>query len=515
MAISSALDPGLIARALGYQLKKGEFNPEQPYLYQKVVILGEGNHANQANFDETAFDFVNSKEVGDRFGYGSVVHDCARILKGIYGSRIGSIPTSVFPQLEADGATATVIKKSVTVATTVTENATHTLVINGRKGIDGVSYSYNVVKGETAAQVVAKIIATVQKALSCPMTAAISGDDIDFTSKVYGLSSAENNITFDVNKKPAGIVYAEVSKTDGAGVPAITNALTLLGGNVWNTLVINPYGTAVFDELELLNGVPDVENPTGRYLATQWMPFMSVWGSRLSDKDDIVAITDAEVRKTQLTHKLAPCPNSPGFTWEAAANSVAILAPTFNNSPHAAISGQQYPDMPIPVNENIGDFGTLEGRDFMNKRGASTVTIENGAYTIQNDMTTYHPDGDSQPLYRNSRDVNLHWTKQYSWRLVMAGIQDKTIIEDGQSVSVPGTITLQMISQKLKAHNEEMANLAIITDLAFSNNNENIQIGISSGNPRRLEISNKYKITSTADQVDTTMEAGFYYGQNT
>ena len=61
----------------------------------------------------------------------------------------------------------------------------------------------------------------------------------------------------------------------------------------------------------------------------------------------------------------------------------ATLAPVAQNSPHLDNSAKQYPDMPTPSDELIGDFSDYDARDFMVKKGSSTVNIVSGKYTVQ------------------------------------------------------------------------------------------------------------------------------------
>ena len=509
--ISTAVDATRVSRVVGYQVEPGDFEPVTPYLPQRIVILGEANTANQSSVVETEeFEFISAKEVGDKFGYGSMLHQIARILRPLSGSRLGGIPTAIIPQLAAGGSTATVIKKSLTVATTVTENATHKLIINGRDNIDGQSYSYSVVKGESDADVRAKIIDAVSNVIGAPVTAAENVNDIDFTTKWTGESSAELNISFDVGDKPAGIVYAEVSKVDGAGEPAIANALTVLGGEAWNTLVINPYGASKFDDLETFNGAPDVSTPSGRYTSTIFKPIMALFGTVLSDKDDVVAITNAAARRSQVTNVHCPAPASKGFTWEAATNMCVTYAPVAQNTPHLDNSNEYYPDMPVPANGAIGDFQDYDARDFMVKKGSSTVNLTNGRYTVQDFVTTYAPDGDPLPKFRFVRDLNLDWNIQFGWRIIMErDIQDKAILPDNNPSRVDNTITPKQVKQLLISYIGEQAANALIADVPFSE--DSIEVGINQTNPARIDIFFKYKRTSTAHIASTNAEVDFNF----
>lgn len=509
MAISTAISLDRVSRVIGYKLKKANFELNTPNLPQRIAILGEGNTASQSGFDATPFEFISAKEVGDRFGYGSPLHLMARILRPVSGNILGGITTVIYPQLEPGGATATVIKVGVAVATTVTANARHTIIISGRNGIDGQSFSYNVAIGDDAATVRQKIIDAVSGVLGSPVTATENVTDVDIETKWAGLSSADLQVRFDVGGVAAGIVYSEVSNTAGAGSPDIAASLALFGDD-WNTLVINPYGSVAFSDLETVNGVPDPDNPTGRYLPEVFKPFVAFFGSVLDDKDDVVLITDAAARKSQVTNVLAPAPNSEGFAFEAAANMCASVALTFVNSPHLGNGGKIYPDMPIPADNDIGDFSDYEARDYMVKRGASTVLLKNGAYTVQDMVTTYHPDGETPPKFREVRDLNVNWNVGFGWLIIMdRDVQDKAIVLDDEPVTVGDTIAPKQGKQLVYSYIDDLVSRALVVDAAFSK--ASTQVEINGTNPARLDFFFRTKISSVAKIVSTDNEFDFNF----
>jgi phage tail sheath gpL-like len=504
--ISTAIDATRVSRVVGYKLKKGNFTPVTPYLPQRIVVLGEANTANQVGLSTDPYEFITAKEVADQYGYGSPLHQVARILRPISGDPLGGIPTLVYPQVSDGGATAAVYQLGVTVATTVTANATHKLTINGRDSIDGVSYSFNVAVGDDAAAVRQSIIDAVSNVLSSPVTAAENVTNVDFTTKWTG-ETATLSIEVDVQGESAGIVYAEVGNTAGTGV--VTIPIDIFGEE-WNTLVINPYGESQFATLEQINGVTGVDNPTGRYEATLWKPFVALYGDTESDKDNIVTVTNAAARRDQMTNVLCPAPNSKATPWEAAANMCMTFAPTAQNAPHLDNSNKSYPDMPVPSNGDIGDFSDYNARDFMVKKGASTVNLVAGKYTVQDFITTYAPDGVAVPKFRFVRDLNVDWNYAFNWIIIMErDIQDKTIVTDDSPATVGDTISPAQANQLKRSHIVNMARLALIADVEFSF--DSIQTGINESNPARLDIFNRYKRTSTAHNVSADAEVDFNY----
>jgi phage tail sheath gpL-like len=510
--ISSAVGSERISRIVGYMLKKGNFAETTPNLPQRIYILGTGNIANQATMPVEKREITSAKEAGDLYGYGSPLHQMMRILRPVTSDGVGGIPTIVYPQLDAGGATAAVAACDVTLATTATDSATHYVRINGRSIVDGGSYAYSVVKGDTDVIIIGKIVDAINNVQGSPVIAATVGSPVvsfTLTTKYAGAHAADLSVSFDTNNKACGITYAAVV-TGGTGVVVLTNALAALGSE-WNTLLINPYGTAQFDAIEAINGVPDDTTPTGRYGALVFKPFISIWGSVEDSKTDLVAITNTSTRKTQVTHALAPAPLSKGEPWEAAANMAYLFAINAQNTPHLDINGKSYPDMPVPTDGVIGDMSDYTNRDYLVQRGCSTVDLVADKYQVQDFVTTYHPDGEIPPQFRYCRNLMLDFNVKYGYYLLeLINVLDKAIVPSDQSVNVGGTIKPKDWKQVIRSYADDLGQRALISDVDFMK--ANIQVAVSTVNPDRLDTSFRYKRSGTARIVSTDAIAGFAFG---
>lgn len=512
MSISTAVGAERISRIVGYKLKKGNFAISSPNLPQRLYILAEGNTANQATMPVEKREITSAKEAGQLYGFGSPIHQIMRILRPISGDGVGGIPTVVFPQEEVAGATAAVAACDVTISTTATDSATHYAVINGRKDVDGIPYAYSVVKGDTDVIIIGKIVDAINNVPGSPVIAATVGSPVTsfiLTTKWAGASAAELKVSFDNGGKTCGITYSS-AVTGGTGAAVLTDALAGLG-NDWATILINSYGTSAFDTIETFNGVPDPDVPTGRYSATNWKPFISIWGSIEDDKDNIVTITNASARLSQVTHSLAPAPLSSGYTWEAAANMAYLFAVIAQNSPHLDVNGKSYPDMPVPSDGIIGDMSDYNNRDFLVQRGSSTVDLVAGKYVVQDFITTYHPAGEVPPQYRYCRNLMLDFNMRYGhYLLEQTYVVDKTLVPSNQSVSVANTIKPKDWIQVLRSYADDLASRALIADADFMK--DSIQVEVSTVNPDRLETYFRYKRTGVARISSTDAEAGFAFG---
>lgn len=502
--ISTAVGTDRRSRVSGYKIKKGFFSNDTQNLPQIIAVFGEANTANQSGLTADKREVTSAKEAAELYGYGSPIHRIMRILRPINSDGVGGIPTIVFPQVSDAGASATVRKWTVT--GTATANATHYVVINGRDSIDFQSLGFSVVTGDTPTVIAGKIKDAINSVLGSPVSATNTLGVITMTSKWEGATSAEINIAIDFGTNAAGVSYSQTDSTDGAGTVSLAASFAQFGDD-WYTAVINPY-TDKLDEFEAFNGFPDDDAPTGRYSGLIFKPFMAYFGSVEDDKDDLAAITNDSDRINQCTNVLCPAPLSLGFTFEAAANVVALFARIAQDSPHLDVNNKSYPDMPIPASGNIGDMSDYNNRDFLIKKGCSTVILDNGAYKIQDLVTTYHPEGENPLQYNYCRNLNLDWNVSDAYRtLETIRLKDKTLILDTQVSDVAGVIKPKEWKAVVFDLFEDLATRALINDPQFSK--DSLIVQVSTINPNRFETTFRYKRTGIARIESTDVEAGF------
>lgn len=502
---SDALDSGLVSKAIGYKLTKGDFSNTTPNLPQKVIIIGQKNTGGTLDADE--FFFTDANAVGTKFGFGSPLHQAARILRPINGSGIGGIPTSILAQDDPSGGAA----QQWTVAVTGTAMFTHSLdiKINGRSSVDGVSYAVNVVAGETAAQIATKINDAINNASSvCPFTSAVSTNTVTATCRWQGESGLDTNISVTPSITNSTVTYVVADGGAGSGVPTITTSLNKIGSQ-WATLIVNTYQfnatKAIVNELQAFNGIPDPNTPTGRYSGEIFKPFIAVTGS-VEDND--TAITNTMLN--DVTISLAPAPLSDGMPLEAAANMVRLLARQLQDNPHLDVSGQSYPDMPTPT--DIGTMAVYANRDAYVKLGNSTVDLVNGRYQIQDNVTTYHPVGETPPQFRYVRSLaGQDWNIKFGYTVLeAANVTDHAIANDDDFITAQNVIKPKVWKGLLFNYADRLSERAIISDPAFMQ--QSIEVALSTTNPDRLETFFRYKRSGYTRIQPTTGEAGFNFG---
>lgn len=501
---SDALGSELISTVVGYELTTGDFRTTTPNLPQKVALFGEVNSANQLTYPTTPTQITSQQQAGELYGFGSPIHQAARILFPITSSGIGGIPVVVFPQAEAASAVAK--RGTITVTGTVSASATHTVVIAGRRGIDGASYNFSVAVGDSVTTIAAKIATAINACLSSPVTATSALGVVTWTAKWKGLTSDLITAIVDTNNKPVALTYTSVSTVDGAEVPEVSASLALFG-NEWYTIVVNTYGADITDiitEFEAFNGVPSPDAPTGRYQAMVWKPFLLLTGS-VNDNDS--SYTDS--KKLEVTSILCPAPLASVLPSEPAADAAVLFARISQDTPHLDISGKSYLDIPTPL--SIGTMASYANRDVYVKKGNSTVDLISGKYQIQDFVTTYHPVGEFIPQFRYARNIMLDMNIRYGYLLrEQKSVVGHLIASDDDVVSVSNVVKPKTWKAELFDFADDLERRGLITDSQFMK--DSIVVNLSSSNPDRLESFFRYKRTGFARVLPTTAEAGFNFG---
>lgn len=496
------------SRVVGYQLDTADFNPSSPNLPQLVAILAEANDDNQASLNTSGVQITSAQQAGNLYGFGSPIYLIARILFPLNGgSNVSGIPVWVYAQAKAGGATSKII--TVTPQGTANNNGTHTIMISGRDGLDGEFYDININAGDTTPQITAKMEDAVNSIIGAPCKASGSPYDCAFTSKWSGLSANELYITVDTGNDDLGIIYYYNNNQNGSGTPSIAPALAQFG-NSWVTQVISGYGidnqTQTSTAFEQYNGVPDPNNPTGRFQGIIFKPLVALTGSLL---DDPSALTDS--RSDQLTVAICPAPNSNGFNFEAAANMCAIWASIALNTPQLDVCGNAYPDMPTVDITAFGSMGVYANRDAMVKKGCSTVDLVGGVYQVQDFVTTYHPVGETPPQFRYVRNLNVDNNVRYGYYLLeQTHVVDHVIANDTDTVNAANVIKPKQWKGLLAIYGADLADRALLTDVPFFT--KSIVVTLDTTNPDRLDTRFSYKRTGVARISATTATAGFNFG---
>lgn len=505
MSTNIAVGSERISKTVGYSIVGVDLKEITPNLPQRVAVLAEANFANQGALSLTPVQITSLSQAATLYGYGSPIYNIVRILKPQPSVGLGGIPIIVYPQAESDSAVAAA--RDVTPSGTATAAAVHTLVINGREGIDGIRFDFNVALGDQVGELVPKIISSVNAVLGSTVVATDGTGKVTLTAKWKGKTSEGISVTVNTNGKANGMTYGVVSSATGINTPSVTAALNLFGSE-WNTIVINSYADDAFAQLEAINGIPDKTSPTGKYTGVIMRPFIALYGDTSADTS---TLTNVAARKTQVTNASCPAPNSAGLPMEAAANMAILLGRIAQDSPHLDVSGKSYSDMPIPLDGDIGIMKVYDERDAIVKKGGSTIDLIAGRYQVQDLVTTYNPAGETPPQFRYPRNLMLDFNVRYGYYLLeLANVVDKVIANDADTVDVSETVKPKQWKQILSAYADSLAKRALISDPEFMK--KSLAVQVNATNPDRLDTNFSYKRTGTVRISATVAEAGFNFG---
>ena len=506
--ISNAVGQERISRVVGYLLQTGNFQESTPNLPMRIAILGQANTDKQSGLQNTPVEVTSASQAGELFGFGSPIHQVMRILRNPNGDATGGIPTVIYPQVAPTTGPAAEVQ-TITVSGTPAGQTTHQLFINGRGSIDGGSYAFTVLDGDTLDDIAQRIADTINAVNSAPVTATVAAAVVTVTTKWVGTSAGDLNLRIDTGNNTAGVAYAVAETTPAAGDSSgeITTSLGLFGDN-WNTIVINTYGKSALSLFEAVNGVAGSSSPVGRYLPTTFKPFVALFGDTTADT---VANAVTGLSAAQNTNVQCPAPNSEGWPFEAAANFAVLSARRAQDVPHGDISGQFLPDMPMAPNEDLGIYRDYNNRDSILKQGGSNVSLNSSQYLIEDYATTYHPSNENPPQFRYVRTLIIDWNIRFAVLLLeQIYVVDKTIVGDNDDVAATDVISPKQWRGELVRMFRDLVSRGLITDADFSA--ASLQVSVSTTNPDRFETFFRYKRTGLARISSTTAEAGFNFG---
>ena len=505
---SNAVGSERVSAVVGYQLTGGDFSDVTPNLPQRIAILGEPNNANQTGLTYGQ-EITSAQQAGQIYGYGSPIHQAMRILRPPSGGGVGGIPTVVYHELKDPAATAT--SYTLTVTGTATTSGVHTILLNGRGSLDGQPYSFAVNQGDDANTIASRIQSVVAAVLGCPyLVTGPAPGDVLFTTKWNGSSSADAKVSMSIKNADLGITYTIVSTTVGSGIANTTAALAAMPDEEWNTIVVNCHNITdglVIAALQNKNGRPDPTTPTGRYASTIMTPFIALTGG-IQDFDDS---DETDTYPDEVTIALCPAPLTEAMPLEAAANMAAIFARLAQDTPQLDVYTLSYPDMPVPESGDIGLTQEYDIRDQMVKKGASTVTLRNGRYTVQDFVTTYHPEGEIPPQWRYCRNLMLDFNVYFGYYLLeQDNVVSHVIANNNDEVLAEKVVKPKQWIAILNNYADSLTRRALIADPEFMK--DSLIVNISATNPDRLETFFRYKRTGIARISSTTAEAGFNFG---
>lgn len=480
-----------ISRVTGVEVTYKNFNAGAAALLpQRLAIIGPGN--SDKTFSTDKYECEGSAvAVAEKYGYGSPLHLAALQLFPKTGNG-ASFPVTIYPV--ADGASAVAASGSVAITGTATENG------SGKIYIGGIKAEFAIIKGDTAAAVMAKVITAINGVLEMPVTAgSIADDAIPLTAKFKG--TIGNQITLVWDCDVAGLTFSVTAMASGAIDGDVDNALAAIGG-VWETFVLDLYPYNNTTNLEKYNA---------------WG--VDRWGV-LNKKPALVAhgCTDNYATRTAVTDTypndyinfLIESTGSRELPFVVAAKGLLNdIMTTADKDPAMGYKG-------LLTGLHTGKDPEQEIYSVRNQammKGASTNLKEGSVARLNDIVTFYHPTNEGKyPSRRYVVDLVKLMNVVYNVRLIMEAdemvgvplVPDADVVTNKNAVQ-PKTVRTAFINLA-----KSLAKKAIISDADFTK--KNIEVSIDSENPKRLNVVFPVKLSGNIEVSSTDVYFGFYLG---
>lgn len=380
------------ATAVGIGAKNVPFNFTGTNQDAIVNIIGTYDPSILTITDELPIEVLSAADVGNRTGYGFMLHRLAiQVFEGLGGS--GKV--YITPQSEAGGAAAST-GDILYAGTTTTAAGTIHLRVGGKK------YSVAIPSGTTIEDMSGLVVAQYNADADASMVAAVTAVTFEtaFTAKSKGPWGDE--ITISVNagideELPAGITSATVTAmSGGTGIPDIDDALDGTGtdddaNEIDATHMVHGYGldTDTIDKISAYVGEGNTFD--GLYSKLIGRPFVCLNGDNTAGTAGYTAlrvITDARLEDRANGYEAAP--DSSWHPSEIASLAIGKIAATMQSNP-----AQHYAGISLGGVDpgDVADRWTKDYsvRDLAVKGGISPTRVVAGTVKLQNVITSYRP----------------------------------------------------------------------------------------------------------------------------
>lgn len=330
-------------------------------------------------------------------------------------------------------------------------------------------------------------------------TITVPVDNIVLTAKWKGTSG--NDIVVDVEDGDGGTTFALTQPSGGTLSPEVGDRLALIG-NTWPTFILNGNRLADTDALDEY-----AEFAEGRRGVTVHKPLIVFTGTTEDDATAATAIADA--RKTDRTNSQLSLPGSDDLPIDVAARQLARIAAVAQNDPASDYGARQATGLTPGAEEDQWDWPT---RDYVVKRGGSTIEVVDGVAQIGDAVTMYHPTGEVPPGYRYVCDCIKEMNVIYNVALIFASDDwiGKPLVPDSQVVTNKNARKPKHAKQAVSNLIDALAAAAIISNPDAAK--ESIVVAIDSENPKRINITFVLQFSGNTNVVSIPFSWGFYYG---
>lgn len=493
------ISPNFISSAVGIGVNfSNAGGAASRFLPQRIAVIGHGTNAASYSLDKRRF--FKASDVGAAYGFGSPLHQVARILIPDIGIGVESIPVTFYPVAKITG-------QPVSTAT-ITLSGTPSLgEIKVSSGSDFVRIRNAL--SETPAQAAIKVSAAINANNNFPFTAASAAAVITLTSKF--ICSAANEIPFEVISSSFLAATASFYDLSSGTLQSsdIDSALQKFGES-WETLVVNAGAFSTenynseFSNIDRFNQL--------RWSSEVHKPFVLIsgrgeYGFDPGFKTQITEI--AAQLKNQRTSSIIYQEGSLTPPWAIAASAALNIAKTAEINPPKGYSRQILTGV-LPGPDELQK--TSAEREALVQAGVSTTTAKDGQVFMADTRTTYHPDNNVVREYSHVVDLMKIFNVIYNLDLIFNRSDwiDVPLVPDNQQVTNREAKSPSTAVAEIASMIDSLALEAIISDPV--NAKKSIRASISSVNPKRLDVSFFSAVSGNTLQADINYSFGFLYG---
>lgn len=489
------VDASARSRTVGVSVNNQDFNAgAASFLPQQIAIFGQGTTAKNGSYTLEKTTILSAKTAATTFGYGSPIHLAVKQLLPISGSRVGSIPITVYPM--NDDGSAVIADGSILYAGTATEDGQITVKVNNIE-----TATISITSGDAAAAVVADIKTAIDAVLDMPvLTGTIATATLPITAKWGGESG--NDIFIEIDGTVAGLAPTITQLSSGANNPDVDTPLAYMG-NQWDTLIINCLN---YDDTTTLGKYETFG--TARWASTTKRPCLVFTGANDS-YSTLSTATDA--RKDEFINAIIPAPGSNELPFVIASRAIAIIASIANNNPPQ----NYYGNLTGLVAGTDGEQFLYTSLNSAFNNGCSTTLIDGTVIQLNDTITTYHPDGDDTPGYQYVVDCIKLMNIVYNLRNIFEADRYKgaPLLPDADVTVNPTAVQPKNVRTVLRNLADSLAAFAIIADAQFTK--DNLTVAISSTNPKRLDVVFPVKLSGNTEIISVDLNFGFFFGSLT
>ena len=490
MAISTAIDPSAVARALGIKTEYKQIGAANARsLPQRIAVFAQGNTAN--TYATTKRQVFSAGEVAAVEGFGSPAHLSVLQLLPTNGDGVAPIPVTLYPL--ADGTTEAA--GDLTLSTPPTVDEVFQVRIGGVETLP-----FTILSTDTGTTAVAKVIAAVNAVLEMP---AIAGDGTTLTTiTAKWKGTTGNDIAISVIAPAnATAVWAVTDMSSGATNPTVDAALAQVG-NVWESMALNALGTG-----DALAVTAFEAFGVGRWDAAVRKPLVVFSGD--VNASVATATTVPEANKTHFTNAQLVAPGSDELPFVVAARELARIAAVANSNPPLDYGSQKATGLKPGTD---GEQWTDAQRNTAIKAGSSTVEVVDGVVEIGDVVTFYHPTGDPLPAYRYVVDIVRLQTVLFNLDAIFGSAEwaAAPLIPDDQATTNPSAKKPKMAVAAAAAMVDSLALEAIVSDPETSK--ALIVAGINPTNPKRLDLVVPIFLSGNTNIKSIDLQFAFFFG---